>query len=421
MNSKSLFFLFLMLNHGLVYSQSSVNYDESAIEPYKLPELLISSDGNMIESISAWEEKRRPEILKLFENEVYGKIPEEKLSPKSTKLIEQSEEALSGKAIRRQTAVTFSRQEKSVTINILLYLPKGLENPPIFIGYNFFGNHSITDDKDILLTNSWIRNNEGFGITENQATEASRGMRKNRWPIEKIIDQGYGLAAIYYGDVDPDRDNFSDGIHQLFYDPGQSEPTENDLGSIAAWAWGYSRVLDYLEKEQSTSKFILFGHSRLGKTALWAGALDTRFDMIISNNSGCGGAALSMRKYGETVGAINSNFPHWFADKFNEYSDREEHLPVDQHMLIALMAPRPVYIASAEDDQWADPTGEYLSGFHASPVYELYGKKGLTNQDPPPLSQPIHESIGYHIRPGKHDVTDYDWEQYMAFAKKHLK
>jgi hypothetical protein len=410
-------FLFLNLS---VFAQQEVNYNEEAIAPYTLPELLTISNGQKVLSKEEWENKRRAEILTLFKNEVYGIIPDEMLSP-TAKVTEETDAALDNTAIRKQIALVFMNNDLELTINILLYLPKGIASPPIFIGYNFYGNQTTVDDDNVILTSSWLPNNAGLGINNNQATEESRGKRRHRWPIKKIVSEGFGVATIYYGDVDPDKNDFSDGVHALFYEDGQTSPNEEQWGSISGWAWGYSRVLDYLTQDDLSrnSKFILFGHSRLGKTSLWAGALDERFDIVISNDSGCGGAAIFRRKFGETAAIINRNFPHWFNQNFKEYDDESE-LPVDQHMLIALMAPRPVYIASAEDDQWADPKGEYLSGHYASPVYELYGLTGLPDPTMPEISNPVHNAIGYHIRPGKHDVTDYDWEQFMLFARKHL-
>lgn len=402
-------------------AQRIVNYDESKIPEFTLPVALEMENGNKISSISQWEEKRRPEILNLFEEKVYGKIPED-MAISSFEIIEESENALDNIAIRKQVVLRFKKNNKELEVNILIYLPKGTKKAPLFLGYNFYGNQSVIGDQAIVLPKSWVRNNKSFGVNDNKATDASRGARANRWAVKKIIAAGYGLATIYYGDIDPDKDDFSDGIHSLFYEENQTKPKANEWGSIAAWSWGLSKAMDYFEKDADidNSKVIVMGHSRLGKTSLWAGATDQRFAVVISNNSGCGGAALSRRSIGETVKIMNTSFPHWCNENYKYYNDKVDELPVDQHMLISLMAPRPVYIASAQDDKWADPKGEFLSGYYASPVYNLFGKKGIISSEMPKVNQPIHNDIGYHIRTGKHDVTDFDWEQYIQFANKHL-
>lgn len=319
--------------------------------------------------------------------------------------------------------LNFERDGRTLSFTIYLCLPKTDKQVPVFVGYNFYGNHTITENSNIIISEAWTRNNPSFGIINNQLTEQSRGVRTNRWPIEKIVDAGYGLAVIYYGEVDPDKDDMTDGVHPLFYVDDQQQPANNEWGSISAWAWGLSKAMDYFEKDKNidASRVIVFGHSRLGKTSLWAGATDGRFAGVISNNSGCGGAALSKRRYGETIWRITKSFPHWFCKNFKGFAKNEEALPADQHELIALLAPRPVYVASAEEDKWADPKGEFLSALYATPVYELYGKKGIIQKEMPAVNQPIQNTVAYHIRTGKHDVTDYDWEQYIKWADKFIK
>lgn len=396
------------------------NYDESKIPEYELPELLFSKEGGLVATSSQWEKTRRNEILADFEEYVYGKIPKGKFQVK-TELIKEMD-ALNGKATMKEVKMTFMKKNQSISMDILIYLPKSQTKPPLFVGLNFYGNHTIIDDPNVTLASSWVRNNEEFGITENKATETSRGVRQNRWAVEKIIDRGYGLATIYYGDIDPDKNDFSDGIHALFYKKRQTHPAKDEWGSVSGWAWGLSRAMDYFEEDDAIdeSKIALMGHSRLGKASLWAGATDTRFAIVISNDSGCGGAALSRRRIGETVGRINASFPHWFNDNFKKYNNNEDALPVDQHMLIALVAPRPVYVASAEKDLWADPKGEFTSAFLAGEVYKLYGLKGIPTDQMPEVNQPIQKSVGYHIRTGKHDVTEFDWEAYLNFADLHF-
>lgn len=407
----------------LLAQPKGFNYDESNVPQYTLPDPLVSNEGNPIRSIEDWESLRRPEILAHFETSVYGKRPAPPSDPSYT-LTSIERDALGGKAIRKQVTIRFDEDHFRQALHVLIYLPKSSNGrSPVFLGYNFNGNHTIHTDRGIHLSTSWMRRNQS-GNENHQATDAARGQSASRWPVEMILDRGYALATAYYGDIEPDHDEgWRDGIRSHYKTDTQGDALElEDWSAITAWAWGLSRIVDYMETDDDldASHVALLGHSRLGKTSLWAGATDERFALTISNNSGCGGAALSRRAFGETVERINTNFPHWFNRSFKQYNGNENALPIDQHSLIALMAPRPVYVASAEEDVWADPNGEFLSAMHAGPVYALYGLEGVGREKQPPVNTPTGGSVGYHIRTGGHNVTDYDWEQYLNFADRHF-
>jgi hypothetical protein len=390
-----------------------------------LPDPLVAIDGTRITTAAGWREKRRPELLEFFTREMYGRSPgrPEKMV---SEVFDRDKAALGGKATRLQIAI-YPGGKPGPRMDLLVYLPNGAEGPvPAILGLNFRGNHAIHPDPGFRLTGSWVEDKgqpsvDPAGLKNHRATDASRGVNAKQWPVEEILARGYALATIYREDVCADRQPyFESGVHPLF--PELQQGDEN-FGGIAAWAWSLSRALDELAKEPliDANRVAAFGFSRLGKAALWAGANDERFAMVISNQSGAGGAKLFHRGVGEDIARLNTMFPHWFARNFRKYMGKDKELPFDQHLVISLIAPRPVYVASAEEDKHSDPEGEFAAAKAAEPVFLLLGAEGLPAETWPPVGTSVQGGIGYHVRSGRHDVTDFDWQQYLEFADKNLK
>jgi hypothetical protein len=409
------------------------NYDEAAVPAYSLPDPLVAADGTVIDTPELWRTKRRPELLELFREQMYGRAPG-KPAGMRFEVVESSDDALGGKATRKQVTIHLTENTGGPKLHLLLYVPNERKGPaPAFIGLNFSGNHVVHSDPAILLTDRWVRDDNTDKTDGNRAAEAARGSQATNWMVERLIERGYAIGTVYYGDIEPDHpEGWRDGVRSVFPVDGKpvAKPAAKTItefrpdhwGAIAAWAWGLSRVLDYLETDPDidAKRVAVMGHSRLGKTALWAAAEDERFALCVSNNSGEGGAAIARRRFGETTWRINNSFPHWFCGNFKQFNNQEDKLPFDQHELIALIAPRPVYVASASEDQWADPKGEFLAAVNAELVYALLGKVGLGVTSAPSIDQPIGKTIGYHLRTGEHAVLPYDWERYLDFADREM-
>lgn len=410
---------------ALAADPPDVLYDESKVPNDPLPELLIRSDGTRVRDAQTWRAARRPEIVRLFEEHVYGR------SPKPTHAItfevtSLDKQALGGKATRKEVTIYLTGRKDGPKMDLLLYLPNAATKPvPAFLGLNFYGNQSVHADPGIRISTRWMRSAKDLGIVNNRATEASRASQAQRWQVETVIDRGYALATIYYGDLEPDfGEGWKSGVRAALSPAGTNTVFDPQAwGAIGAWAWGLSRGLDYLEMDGAVNakNVAVIGHSRLGKTALWAGAADERFALVISNDSGEGGAAITRRCFGERIHHLVAAVPYWFCGAYGQYAKREPALPVDAHMLIALMAPRPVYVASATEDQWADPRGEFLAAQGAEPVYQLYGRTGLGKSEFPKPDRSIGQTVGYHVRTGEHDTKAEDWGFFLDFADRHLK
>jgi hypothetical protein len=370
--------------------KSGFNYYEVKVPSYNLPSILISKEGEKINSPKLWNNLRRPEIMELFRENVFGRIPATKYT-ETFKVINLDPIAMDGKATQKQIEIIIESGGKSLSFGLILFTPNSVKHHvPVF-----------------LLIDPWLAENNN-----------PRWKQKSEyWPVEEALKRGYGMAIFDAAQLDPDNfDNFKNGIHAIL---DQNPRPADAWGTLAAWAWGSSRCMDYLvtDKDVDPGKIAVVGHSRAGKTALWAGAEDTRFAMVISNESGAGGAAIARRRFGETVARLNTAFPHWFCSNYNKYSNNEDELPVDMHMLLALTAPRALYVDCADEDLWGDPKGSFLALYNALPVFKLLGRNSELPETMPELNkQIISGRVGFHIRDGAHNLLLKDWNWFMDFA-----
>lgn len=405
------------------------NYEEKDVHPYTLPDPLTLANGKPVRNRTMWYKQRRPEILQLFEQNVYGHTPAHAQVPLRYKVEEAGTLALNGTTIRRQVTIYFTGNgEAGPKMHLLVYLPATATKPvPLILGLNFQGNQTVSADPGIILHEIWLRD-PALGAPYDPKTpvkhtlgmpaENSRGRQSQEWQVEEVVRRGYGLATAYYGDIEPDfAEGMKYGVRPLFFRQGQTEPGPDEWGAVGAWAWGLSQALDYLltDKHIDGHKVAVTGHSRLGKTADWAAAQDTRFTALLSTESGKGGQSLYRRNLGENIGHLVDPYGYWFCRNFRQWVGRDSEIPVDGNLLLSLIAPRPLYVASAEDDRWSDPRGEFLSAADAGRVYQLLGKQGLGTDQMPAVDHPIMHTIAYHVRTGKHDVTAIDWQHYLDF------
>jgi hypothetical protein len=375
--------------------KAGFNYDEDKVPAYTLPSILTTKEGVKINSRELWNKLRRPEIIELFRENIFGRVPATKYK-ETFKVSVLDRAAVAGTATQKQIEINIESGGKSLSFNLLFFTPNNTKQPvPVF-----------------LLIDPW------FDIKNNPDWK----QKGEYWPVEVAIKRGYGMAVFDAAQLDPDNfDNFKNGIHAIL---DQNPRPADAWGTLAAWSWGSSRCMDYLvtDKDVAPDKVAVVGHSRAGKTALWAGAEDTRFAMVVSNESGAGGAALARRRFGETVARLNTSFPHWYCTNYTKYSNHEDDLPVDMHMLLALIAPRALYVDCADEDLWGDPKGSYQSLYNALPVFKLLGGKSDLPETMPELNKQVMSGrVGFHIRDGAHNLLLKDWNWFMDFADKNLK
>lgn len=384
------------LERGVIYSESKVPF-------YELQDPLVTIEGNRISTQEEWLNIRRPQIIGMFASTIYGRVPEPETPIEvDYELISEDKTFFDGRATRKLILATYSNRRGLVQMHIALFTPNHIKKPvPILLRLGF----GDADGGNIEMENI-----------------QSYGKLRNGTPLIDFFDKGFGVACIKGGEVIADEIGFRKSVHQLYYKGKQSMPRADEWGVLAGISWQLSRAMDYLEtdKQVDKSKVAILGFSKLGKSTLWAGAMDTRFALVMSQNSGCAGAALWRRNFGENLKYM-SRFPHWLCDNAKKYIGREGDLPVDQHMLIACIAPRPVYIMSGINDMWADNMGEYISAYNATPVYELFGLKGQSTKERPKVNEEAaNRALSYCIRSGAHGYEPTDWVQYINFMDYHF-
>ena len=404
----------------------ALNMSVSAFaEELDLPDPLKQADGTTVMTPTQWEQ-RRAEIISLYETHVHGRQIKLAVKP-SFELRSEKLDALEGLAVRREIRIYFMGDKAGPWMDLLVYVPKNSPaKVPAFFGFNYMGNQSVTNEDDVAVSPAWIRHVPNvLGIVNNHATAENRGAQARRWPIELILRSGYALATACFGEVEPDDSSgwTRSPLRTALGLRTSGEREIGDVGAITIWAFAAARALDCLETlpEIDGTRVAITGHSRMGKTALWAAALDRRFALVVSNDSGEGGAALARRKVGERIANSIKSSGYWYTPRYREYIDREEALPVDAHFLMSLIAPRPLYVSSATQDLGADPEGEFLATLNVSNVYALFGHHGLDVEMMPVPDISVGDRVGYHIRTGPHDILEADWKYHLNFADRFLK
>jgi hypothetical protein len=394
------------------------NYTEARVGTYVLPPVLTLANGSSVKDAKTWAAKRRPEIVKLLEENQFGRSPG-RPADMSFEVFDRGTPAFDGKAIRRQVTIYFSKEKTGPKMELLIYLPAGATQPvPVLLQAGFTANSLYVEDPGVKTGEIWDPKQK------KRVPPSATVRRFGRLDVQSFVEKGMGIATVNYADIDPDSPGeIALGVRQLYLKAGQTEPDADEWGTIAAWGWGLSRALDYFETDSNVDakRVALLGVSRLGKTVLWAGARDQRFAAVIASCSGEGGAALSRRNYGETVAHLvaPTRYPYQFCGNYQKWGAHVKDMPMDSHMLVALIAPRPLLLQTGNTDTWSDPKGEYLAAIAARPVYELFGKKGPEGEFPE-HSQLVGDTLSYYMHAGGHGLIASDWPVFLKFLETSL-